>query len=672
MNDKLPDGWVLAEISILCSLINGKAFKPTDWTDRGLPIIRIQNLNNPNAPYNHYDGEVLEKFEVNSGDLLFAWSGTPGTSFGAHIWRGGKAILNQHIFKILFNEDHIDKAFFKYSLNERLNEFIFNAQGGVGLRHITKKKFEKTLLPFPPLKEQKRIAAKLDGLLSSVDGCKARLDNVPGILERFRQSVLADATSGKLTEDWRKEHPNSKFTESLNKSKDMLRGINHIEAPSDFIVAQNVPENWQWTTLESICHPSKSITYGVIKLGPEFKNGIPCLRTSDVKPLKIETNHVKRISPSIANKYTRTFLKGKEVLVNVRGTLGGVAVVPNELNGYNISREVAVVPVLPAIPSHWVAYWIASPSVKSWLTGVTRGVTYTGINLEDLRKLPIALPPLDETRKIIHKIESLFATSDEMEQLFHKSVHRIDNLPASILSKAFRGELVPQDPNDEPAEKLLERIRAERQSLGLGTNKGNRTIAQKSGRGKKAKLKHPDDGKEPGPETMSVPSGKKLAAPKADVQNKTPTKTETKLDEIEILKALRKAVFRKDGIDRETLLNLAGERLGVKTISQGLREELEPFIDTAVNRKILCLKGEFFSAGAPTIKNYDDDFLIKVLRSVIENGYEYQVEHLIDESANYLGFDKASDAFKKRIDCVLEKSIQEKVLYRDGAYFGRV
>src|SRR5579862_2979642 len=96
---KLPDGWTTATIGSVCNLENGRAFKPSDWTTNGLPIVRIQNLNNPLAPFNHFDGGVDDRYRLNGGELLFAWSGTPGTSFGAHIWNRGEAVLNQHIFR---------------------------------------------------------------------------------------------------------------------------------------------------------------------------------------------------------------------------------------------------------------------------------------------------------------------------------------------------------------------------------------------------------------------------------------------------------------------------------------------------------------------------------------------------------------------------------------------
>ena len=201
----LPSGWTAAPIGMLCKLENGRAFKPAEWQTNGIPIVRIQNLNNPAAPHNYFQGRFDDRNYLGGGELLFAWSGTPGTSFGAHIWRGGEAILNQHIFRVDFDESSLDKRFFRHAINQKLEELIGVAHGGVGLRHVTKGMFENTEVSIPPFIEQKRIADKLEAVLARVDACRERLDRVPAILKRFRQSVLAAATSGKLTEDWREE-----------------------------------------------------------------------------------------------------------------------------------------------------------------------------------------------------------------------------------------------------------------------------------------------------------------------------------------------------------------------------------------------------------------------------------------------------------------------------------
>jgi len=162
---EVPAGWEWARVGSLSNLINGKAFKPSDWTTEGLPIVRIQNLNTPTSPFNRYDGEVDEAFHLHGGELLFAWSGTPGTSFGAHIWYGGEALLNQHIFKMEFSEENIDKNYFRLALNQRVLELIGLAHGSAGLQHVTRGVFEATLIPIPPLFEQARIVKAANKLL---------------------------------------------------------------------------------------------------------------------------------------------------------------------------------------------------------------------------------------------------------------------------------------------------------------------------------------------------------------------------------------------------------------------------------------------------------------------------------------------------------------------------
>src|SRR5262249_17278296 len=142
----------------------------------------------------------------------------------------------------------------------------------------------------------------------------------------------------------------------------------------------NVNPEWNKRSLVDICDPLRVITYGVIKLGAGVVEGVPCLRTSNVRWLRVDTDGMKRISPKLSCEYRRTVLRGGEVLVNVRGTLGGVAVAPPNTAGWNVSREVAVVPVDTAIVEpNYVAYWIGGDASQRWLNRVEKGVAYTGI-----------------------------------------------------------------------------------------------------------------------------------------------------------------------------------------------------------------------------------------------------------------------------------------------------
>ena len=161
--------WTTAPLGDLCKLVNGRAFKPTDWTKTGLPIVRIQNLNDSTKPFNRFSHPVSPRHQIDTGNILLSWSGTPGTSFGCFTWVRGSAILNQHIFLVHVDTERMLEEFFVYAVNSRLSEMIRLAHGGVGLRHITKGKLESIHLPVPPRIEQRRIVGILDGCMNRID-----------------------------------------------------------------------------------------------------------------------------------------------------------------------------------------------------------------------------------------------------------------------------------------------------------------------------------------------------------------------------------------------------------------------------------------------------------------------------------------------------------------------
>lgn len=187
----IPSSWRWLYLGEATGLVNGRAFKPTDWTTTGTRIVRIQNLNNHEAPFNLYDGDVAEKFFIDDGDLLVSWSGTPGTSFGAFVWRRGRAILNQHIFRCEPRAGAYDVEFLRLAINSRLAEMISRAHGAVGLQHITKGELEGLKLPLPPLAEQRRIVARVDELMKLIDQLDAARTRREQARVAFRDSALS-------------------------------------------------------------------------------------------------------------------------------------------------------------------------------------------------------------------------------------------------------------------------------------------------------------------------------------------------------------------------------------------------------------------------------------------------------------------------------------------------
>ena len=459
MSDELPQGW---EFALLREIAGINPRHPKGLND-AMPVTFVPmaalSVSKPDFQFTEERplGEVRKGFtHFAECDVLFAKI-TPCMENGkGAVARGlrnklGCGTTELHVVRPL--ADISPEYIYRFLAQDRVRRAAKeNFTGTAGQARVPTSFIEQLEMPLAPLAEQRRIVAKLEKLLGRVDACQQRLAKIPVLLKRFRQAVLAAACSGRLTADWREDAAPKDLISPQPANPDEICEVEEtLEAA----------EPWRWLPLQALCDPDRSICYGVIKLGVEVPDGIPCLRTSDVKPLLIDTMDVKRIAPAISDEYRRTLLCGSEILVNVRGTLGGVAVVPDSLRGWNISREVALVPVKSVIPK-FIAFWIASLPCQNWLTGVAKGVAYTGINIADLKLLPVAFPSLPEQLEIVRRVEGLFALADEIEARLGAAQRQVDALTPSLLARAFAGRLVPQDPNDEPASALLERIRCER------------------------------------------------------------------------------------------------------------------------------------------------------------------------------------------------------------------
>lgn len=190
--------WPNVRLRDLCILVNGKAFKPSDWSTSGKPIIRIQNLNDATKPFNYWDGSLEKQVIVNPGAVLLAWSGTPGTSFGAHIWNREDGVLNQHIFRVDFTRPDISPQWFTYSVNQRLDVLIHQAHGGVGLRHVKKSQVEALEIPLPPLSEQKRIVAIFNDRMADITRACTAIREKLETINQLPSAILRKAFNGEL------------------------------------------------------------------------------------------------------------------------------------------------------------------------------------------------------------------------------------------------------------------------------------------------------------------------------------------------------------------------------------------------------------------------------------------------------------------------------------------
>ena len=177
----------MARLGDVATYINGYAFKPSDWSDTGLPIIRIQDLTGNAYQANRYNGEYASKYEVNDGDVLISWS----ASLGVYIWHGEKALLNQHIFKVIFDKEEVSKNFFVYQVENILAKAASEAHGAT-MKHLTKPVFDALPFYLPPIDEQRRIAATLDKVTDLISKRRQQLDKLDELVKARFVEMFGD------------------------------------------------------------------------------------------------------------------------------------------------------------------------------------------------------------------------------------------------------------------------------------------------------------------------------------------------------------------------------------------------------------------------------------------------------------------------------------------------
>jgi type I restriction enzyme S subunit len=288
------------------------------------------------------------------------------------------------------------------------------------------------IAPLAPLNEQKRIGDKLDTLLARVDACRDRLDRIPAIFKRFRQSVLAAATSGNLTQEWREQNSN---TTSYWSSSTLGSLIQRIEAGLNVKCNERPPEAGEIGLVKI-----SAVTWGVFN-DDESKT----LPSGTVLP---DTTRIK----------VGDFLISR---ANTLELVGACVLVENVKRPVYLSDKVLRL-VLPEEIKPWLLYVLRSDIGRHQIETLASGNQLSMRNLSqaNLKNIQIPMPEKEERDEIVRRVESLFAYADRLEARYKIARAQVEKLTPSLLAKAFRGELVPQDPNDEPASELLARIAA--------------------------------------------------------------------------------------------------------------------------------------------------------------------------------------------------------------------
>lgn len=301
----------------------------------------------------------------------------------------------------------------------------------------------------PPLAEQKIIAEKLDTLVEQVDSTKARLEQIPKILKRFRQAVLAAAMNGKLTEEWRSVNLNvPKFSENF----DNIKYFRNAELPK-------IPKIWQWLRFDQIA-----------EIASNLKSPLHFPNTTHIAPNHIEswTGKVfgyQTISEDGVTSAKHEFYKGQIIYSKIRPYLCKVAIA-----SFDGLCSADMYPINSKIDTYFLFRWMLTTTFTDWVSNAESRTVLPKINQKGLSEIPVPVPPLSEQHEIVRRVEQLFSYADTIENQVNNALARVNNLTQSILAKAFRGELTAQWRAENPelisgensAAALLEKIKAQR------------------------------------------------------------------------------------------------------------------------------------------------------------------------------------------------------------------
>lgn len=447
---KLPSGWEIARLDELAAL-NPKQNFDDELTAGFVPMSHAPTNFLNKLRFDERNWGAIKKNYTNfkDGDVIFA-KVTP-------CFENGKAALveglpngvgagSSEFFVLRPSSVEVSAKYILALIKSHgfMSEGAENMTGAVGLRRVPKKFVENYVVPVPPAAEQTRIAHKLDELLAQVDTLKARIEAIPALLKRLRQSILAAAVSGRLTEEWRQDDE-------------------YIDTDLQF----QIPISWIISTVGNLAEVKggKRLPKGEVLTSED--TGYPYIRAGQLKDGTVSKSGQLFVSSHAQSQISRYIVKSGDVYITIVGAcIGDAGVIPDRCNDFNLTENAAkICDFKVPLSSKYLAAWLRSQHLQQLIQYEIKSGAQGKLALKRIKELPVPYPPIEEQTEIARRIEQFFAFADQIEAKVSSAKIGIDQLTQSILAKALRGELVPQDSNDEPASVMLERIKAQRNAV---------------------------------------------------------------------------------------------------------------------------------------------------------------------------------------------------------------
>lgn len=367
----------------VASYVNGYAFKPADRGIEGLPIIRIQDLTGNSYDLAYYNGDYPSRVEINDGDVLISWS----ASLGVYVWDRGKALLNQHIFKVVFDKIDVERDFFVFAVKQRLGDMARNTHGAT-MKHIVKKDFENIQILFPSLIEQKKIATTLLKVQYVIESYKRQLENLDELVK-------------------------ARFVEM-------------------FGTIHNNVYNYAIKTIQDVCEHIKDGTHQTPTYTEDTINGYKFLSSKDVTSGKIDWSHIKYIPEELHKElYARIAPRKGDLLLAKNGTTGVAAIVDVE-EIFDIYVSLALLRPID-IDSTYLWGAVNAVETKEQFDASLKGIGVPNLHLGEIKKTKIIVPPKSSQKQFADFVKQI----DKSKVAVQKSLDEAQLLFDSLMQKYF-------------------------------------------------------------------------------------------------------------------------------------------------------------------------------------------------------------------------------------------
>jgi len=498
---ELPEGWTIATLRQVSKKLVDGSHAPPPKQANGLPMLSARNIENGKIIFDDYrfiDKAAFEienaRTEIRPGDVLLTIVGAIGR---AAVVPSSTVpfTLQRSVAVIKLVAMQPEFCMYQFLAPSMQSKLIDKAKG-TAQKGIYLKTLNELEMLIPPLNEQKRIVAAIAALRDRTQKAREALEAIPALCDKFRQSVLAAAFRGDLTADWREQNPDVepasvlleriKENRKIRYEKACVKAKQEKKSKPRKVFSDEIPQidndldlpsSWTVTNVEFSAHVTKLAGFEYTKhIVLEDSGEVPTVRAQNVQMGEFIKENVKYISKETSDYLERSQLHGREILMVFIGAgTGNVCLAPPER--WHLAPNVAKLDV-DGIYTSYLLLFLQSPTGQKNTLVWAKATAQPSLSMETIRKIEVYLPPLEEQKEIVLRIQKLLDTAARSKKQYEAVKAQLEKLDRSILAKAFRGELVEQDPNDEPASALLERIRAEREKLAGEKEKGKRATSK--------------------------------------------------------------------------------------------------------------------------------------------------------------------------------------------------